>query len=391
MTAVFKILAVLVLGHFFLIADSLTGDVLLPQNISVSWTNDFKPLFTWVRPQQLMTNCSYDGELYVRNNKETYTVNPNDDQVQILYTVMEGGSLRFVLKTVCGKRKIEAEYNVSYPEVLKNLLCYVYSSTNTYCSWDIANPEAEFKFFYRLLLEDGTASIYDPLPPLQECSSYNYTGGLRTGCDIRTKVTQGITILLNGTANGTFFRNTYHKTLKDDVRLPPLKWTVKKTGNKFIISWVPPDIEYNFGMYEIDYTECNKTRVKQIEHLISTSTELEIEPHCEYRMTIRANYTKFWTPPSEEKYFAADADIVQNALVFAAVIIPLIFVVLAFVSLIYFKRIQEFIFPKIPVPRDLLTDILDKSTVSKIYIPIVEPEENCNIMLVMDSQTKNPR
>lgn len=66
------------------------------------------------------------------------------------------------------------------------------------------------------MLEDGTASIYDPLPPLQECSSYNYTGGLRTGCDIRTKVTQGITILLNGTANGTFFRNTYHKTLKDD-------------------------------------------------------------------------------------------------------------------------------------------------------------------------------
>lgn len=47
------------------------------------------------------------------------------------------------------------------------------------------------------------------------------------------------------------------------VRPPPLNWTVHKTGDKFNITWSPPEIgNLSEWTFSIKYTECNENKVR---------------------------------------------------------------------------------------------------------------------------------
>lgn len=45
---------------------------------------------------------------------------------------------------------------------------------------------------------------------LQECSSYSYTGGVKSGCDLNATTSMSIKMLFNATANNKVVWNTFH-------------------------------------------------------------------------------------------------------------------------------------------------------------------------------------
>ncbi|XP_070786347.1 uncharacterized protein [Enoplosus armatus] len=273
-------------------------------------------------------------------------------------------------------------------ELVRDLQCYITSSKHSRCSWLPASHVPDFGFFYRLSNEDGSKSIHDnSLPLLRECPRYIDTGGVRTGCDLQANFTQAIHVLFNGTLNNTLVRNTFKKWVKDDVRPPPLNWTVTKTGEKFIITWIPPDfVDLSHWTFVIDYTECKTPKVKTVED--ETSLHLDLVPHCQYCMAIRAKETRGKGETRESNTTCFDADTDPNALVYVAVIIPLMFAGLAALAFVCCRKNKENIFPKVPEPRDLLSDISNnnnKITVRNLYVP-AEEEDSCKITLVMDSE-----
>ena len=73
-----------------------------------------------------------------------------------------------------------------------------------------------FSLFPRLLRDDFSRSSRDPLPPLQECSSYSFTEDVKTGCQLQVNLMEKIQMLFNGTKNKKLFRNTFEMFPLDD-------------------------------------------------------------------------------------------------------------------------------------------------------------------------------
>lgn len=168
------------------------------------------------------------------------------------------------------------------------------------------------------------------------------------------------------------------------VRPPPLNWTVVEVGDAFNISWIPPDVlGLDLWKFRINYTECGENKSVLIPH--RTSHQLPRVAHCQYHMAIKAVYKEHGTEWSDKKYFGAD----PNAVVYVVfILIPLMFAGLAVLAFVCCRRNKESIFPKVPEPRDLLSDISDnnnKITVRNLYVPAKE-EEDCKITLVIDPQ-----
>ncbi|XP_036968788.1 uncharacterized protein LOC119027565 [Acanthopagrus latus] len=367
-----------------LVLTSHTSEVLPPQNVSLRWITSFEPQLSWAPPRHPVENCSYEVE-WSRTNQtdDRYTCIPKN-LTWSEYTVMDGRHLYLAVRTICNDTHSEpVELPVIYPELVRNLSCYIHSSNLTRCSWHRVSDIADFGFFFRLTAEDLSASINNKSNPnLQACPEY--VGG-RTGCNLQAKPTHAIHILFNGTLNNRLVRNTFKIWLKENVRPLPLTWTAIKAGDKFNISWIPPDFcELSCWTFKIRQTACNKSLHHDKFHV--TSTELNVVPHCKNCMAIKVERSRAkeagreseW---SEEKCFAGE----PNALVYAAIIIPLMFAVLATLTLVCCKKNKDVIFPRVPEPRDFLSDISDnnnKITVRNLYIPA--EEEDCKITLVID-------
>ncbi|XP_075943133.1 interleukin-13 receptor subunit alpha-1 [Anarhichas minor] len=381
MTRMCHSLELFVLSCLFLTVESQQGPILPPQNLSLKWISDFDPQLSWAPPPHSVENCTYDVNA---NTKlpEDYKGDGVSGQSWQLYFVMEGGFLEMAVQTVCTNRSELAKVNVDYPVLVRDLECYIYSATQTYCSWHAASQAQDLRFFYWLTIENFRPVVENPSSrPILECS-YRYNGDVRTGCDLEANVSHSINILFNGTLNDTFARNTY-KRMNIKVRPPPLNWTVNKTTDCFVIEWTPPDISLSW-IYIINYTECGKPKI--IPDIRENSYRLNLNPGCQYRMTIKANSTRGETPWSDEKYFDRDTD--PNAWLYAAILIPLMLAGLAALMFVCCRKNKEYIFPKVPEPRDLLSDISNnnnnESTVHKLYVP-PEEEDNCKITLVVDA------
>ncbi|XP_059211048.1 interleukin-13 receptor subunit alpha-1 isoform X2 [Centropristis striata] len=288
---------------------------------------------------------------------------------------MEGGQMNLTLYTVCnGKESEKVVRQVSQPELIKNLQCYVYADKKANCSWLPASPALDLKFYYLLSSWDSSRSV-------DECFSYKDTDGIRTGCHLDVSFQDNIFIIFNGTLNNTPAWNTFSRRLNDDVRPPPLIWTVTKSDGKLNISWTPLNIHGLHWKYIINYHECDELKTKTTDGPV-TSAVVDVVPHCPYRICVKAKSDGGETPCDKEKLFDADAD--PAAWVYAAIIIPLLFACLAVLIIVCCRKNKEVIFPKIPEPRNLLSDISDnnnKITVRNLYIP-AEEEENCKITLV---------
>ncbi|KAK9524510.1 hypothetical protein VZT92_016900 [Zoarces viviparus] len=370
-------LELFVLSCFFLTVESQQGPILPPQNLSLKWISDFDPQLSWAPPPHSVENCTYEVEAKRPGDFKSDEVS---SQSHHFYFAMEGGFLEMTVQTVCGKNRSElAKVNATYPVLVKDWKCSMYSATQTSCSWP-ASQAQDLRFFYWLTNENFQPDVKKPLV---ECSTYRDNGDGRIGCDLTANKDHSIDILFNGTLNDTFARNTF-KIMIIEVRPPPLNWTVNKTTDQFHIEWTPPDIPLPWT-YRINYTECGKEKIKQI--LKGNSYDLELNPDCQYRMTIKAITGRGETPWSDEKYFDADTD--PNTWLYAAILIPLMLAGLAALMFVCCRKNKEYIFPKVPEPRDLLSDITNnnnnnESTGHKLYVP-PEEEDNCKITLVVDA------
>ncbi|XP_035483172.1 uncharacterized protein LOC118301634 isoform X4 [Scophthalmus maximus] len=209
--------ALLVFGRLLLAVDSRAGQVLPPQNMSLLWMNDFEPEVTWAPPQHSVANCTYQVFKKTTKRDNDYDL-PSPPWKSVV--VMEGGFLQVSVKTVCGgKRSEPTVLNVTYPEMVKNVQCYILSSKHAHCSWESANPTAVVHFFYRLVEENLSTSVHDdsPSPRLRECPMSNYKERAGTGCVLQVTLKQGILIVFNGTVNKVPFRNTFRRMPLDHV------------------------------------------------------------------------------------------------------------------------------------------------------------------------------
>ncbi|XP_056298977.1 uncharacterized protein LOC130211959 isoform X2 [Pseudoliparis swirei] len=294
---------------------------------------------------------------------------------------MEGGSLNITVGTVCGRRSELARVSVVHAELVTELQCYIYSATHTHCSWQPASRAPDLRFFYRLLNNNFSESGPQDVD-IRECS---WSGGVRPGCDLEADTSHTLHILFNGTVNHTAASNTFKRDPSHDVRPPPLNWTVTKTRDKFLIRWTRPEIERRWK-FEINYTECRETKSIAVDG--GTSMELDRVPRCPYSMAVRAFMEDGKTPFSDQLYFDAD----PNPWPYAAIVLPVTLAGLVVLVLVCCRKNKEYMFPKVPEPRDFLRDIPDnnnKSADHHLYFP-AEEDEGCRITLVVDPHLNGP-
>ncbi|XP_070849930.1 interleukin-13 receptor subunit alpha-2-like [Chaetodon trifascialis] len=383
MTMMFRTVDLFVLSCLLVTVESQTGQVLPPQNVVLRWISDFEPQLSWAPPQHSMENCSYEVETRTHLRFSSAWWFQNDPPPWSEPVVMNGGFLHFSVNTICdGNRSEPVVIMITDPVLVMDLQCSIHTSKHTHCSWKPASDTPDLRFFFRLV-DERLNGPRDPSTPLRACPSYTYSDGT-TGCDLQAKITHDIYIMFNGTFNNKLVRNTFVEELEG--KPPPLEWTVTETADKFLISWIPPDIaDLSEWRFTINYTECNETKPKTEDGV--TSTELPRVSHCQYCMKIKAELiisgeSAGVTEWSDEKKF----DAVPNMMVYAAVIIPVMFAGLAVLTLVCYRKYKDIIFPPIPeVPWDLLSSISDnnnKSAVNNQYIEV----DTCEITVVTEPQ-----
>ncbi|XP_054457333.1 uncharacterized protein LOC129093356 [Anoplopoma fimbria] len=244
-----------VMSCLFLTAESHQGSISPPQNLSLLWIAPFEAQFSWEPPPHSVENCTYTGIVKTNDHKGPIRSQNISSPWQLIIS-MEGGFLEFSLKIDCGVNHCQtAVKNFTYPDLVKNLTCYIYGAKKSHCSWHPASQAPDLRFFYGLVNE--TFGHTEKLP-LKECSSF--PDGVRNSCDLEADIYQSIFIFFNGTVNNKVARNTFKPS--NHVQPPPLNWTVVKNGDKFHISWTPPDI--GVWKFTIRYTECNEQKVREM-------------------------------------------------------------------------------------------------------------------------------
>ncbi|XP_034531969.1 interleukin-13 receptor subunit alpha-1 [Notolabrus celidotus] len=370
----------------FLRVEPLIGTISPPTNLSLTWTSDFNLKLSWAPPSHPMDHCRY--EVKTKSNVKWSEDTTITNQTSLTrFRVLEGGLLHLSVRTVCGENRSNWVSNKT-PEtaLVKDLQCFIHSSKLTRCSWLNATKASDFHFFYRLEDLSSNESYNNKSKTItQECQPYKDPGGIRTGCDLLAKTTQSMIIIITGTLDSKPFRNTFSRKLH--VKPPALTWTVTKTKKEFIIKWIPPEVlDLSDWKFVVNYTECNELKPEK-EIPGETSLKLPMVSRCQYQMSIRAVADgRGETPWTEEKYFDADTD--PYRMIYAAVIIPLIFAGLAAFAFVFCRKNKEHIFPEIPEPKFLITDIYNNNNnkIHNLCIP-EEEEDNCEITLVVDPQT----
>ncbi|XP_011486073.1 uncharacterized protein LOC101175200 [Oryzias latipes] len=358
---------------------SASAQVLPPRNLSVRWINAFQPEFSWEPPPHPVTNCTY---ILFYRGKPDYSgeniLNINEQKMIADPFVMDGGFLRWSVKTSCdGRESEEAVMEVTQPELVQDLQCYGYTAAIMKCSWSPAADAPDVAFFWT----NAPGSS-----PLQECSSYSEVQDQKRGCDVQISENKEFFILINGTLNSTAVRNSFGWHSYTLVRPPPLNWTVTKSGKNFQIHWIPPSVlSLTQWKFLINLTECGEK--KDIRVQAQTSYVLGVKRQCAYCMTIRAESRKGNSLTSQEACFEADAE--NNWLLYAAITIPVLVAFVATLTFVCCTKNKDKIFLKVPEPRDLITDNNNKSTFSNLYIP-AEEERCCQINLLIDKQAGEP-
>ncbi|XP_021171549.2 interleukin-13 receptor subunit alpha-1 [Fundulus heteroclitus] len=244
------------LTYLFLAAETTAGQILPPQNLSLQWFTDFEAEISWDPPPHSVAGCHYDISVYIKEERRISQDPPHTSYKCEVW--MDGGFLGYSLKTVCGSNESKpAVLNINDPELVKDVDCYVINSTQGHCSWSPVYDATDLRFFYQLQTHDSD----DPATELRECSSYSTTGGVRSGCDLPATPQTFIGMVFKATLNNTLVRNTFKE---DNFKLkpPPLKWEVKKSKDKFNITWSPPDMRFDSWTFRLNYTSCDLKRVR---------------------------------------------------------------------------------------------------------------------------------
>uniref|UniRef100_A0A096M7Q4 Uncharacterized LOC103140605 n=1 Tax=Poecilia formosa TaxID=48698 RepID=A0A096M7Q4_POEFO len=371
----------------FLAAKTTTEQILPPQNLSLHWIDEFNAELTWEPPPHSVVNCSYRGK--VEQDHETRQGEFTSYTMKNHYT--ERGLKSYSLQTVChDKRSQPAVLNTFYPEdLVKSFDFYIISAKQGHCSWSPVITTPELRFFYHLPNKSNHSA------EIQECSSYTYTDGVKSGCNLDATTRMAIRMLFNATVNNTVVRNTFFwDDLKGKVKPPAPEWTVKKNKNNFTISWTPPDVlRLESWTFQINYNECEKTNQRPVAG--TTSSKLERSSNCRYCIWIQATSEFGNSLPTDEKCFGTVVFLhPDRGSYLVYVVIAALVVTLAAISIACLLRNGKRIFPKIPVPSNFFKDVIEndnevKSFFRKLYVP-PEEQENCTITVVRDTQTIKP-
>ncbi|XP_075890124.1 uncharacterized protein LOC142893440 isoform X2 [Nelusetta ayraudi] len=370
MTTIVPSLFFVIVNIIFVTAESSSGQSLAPRDVSLEWINDFKPQLSWKPPLHLPGDCCFRVSVQATRYNEI-DLCPNESNFSGLYFTKES-SLNMSVQTICNNMMSEPVIKTNmYPELVSALDCDIISTNQIRCSWTPLPGAPESQFFYRW--------VQFPTTNLLPCPHLHNDGKLIV-CDIQTPVANNIEVLFKGTVDGKPVRNTFDKSLF--VKPLVTKWSVTKTDRKFNISWVCPDIpKPHRREFVVIYTECAKPKPSGI--IKSLHIEIDRLPNCRYCFAIETHvYPK--EARTEEECFDADLDL--DVFVLAAVIVPLACAGLAVLALVCCIRNKDYIFPPIPKPRDLLSDISDnnnKMQFGNLYFPL-EVEELFKITLVMD-------
>ncbi|KAM3590905.1 uncharacterized protein V6R79_018666 [Siganus canaliculatus] len=279
----------------------------------------------------------------------------------------------------------------SHSEPVKDVKCSIHSPERTHCSWRPASVASNISFYYDLVDDTGVTEDNDEDDDsYQECSSYTYTGGVRTGCDLKAHhIGIAVHIYINGSSESGF--NCCKIPLWRNVMPPKLNLTLNKTKDRLYITWNDPDIgSLHKWTFEVRYNTC---KIEEPRKVSERSFPLTLGSTCPHRVEVRGKYRDGGETPWSDVY-EVEADAYEvigpKALVYASVIIPMTLAVLAVLACVCCQRNKHIIFPKVPEPRDFLSEISNnnnnKSIADNFYNP--EEEENCEIILVTDPQDK---
>lgn len=355
------------------------GIVLPPRNVSALWVSDFTPGLRWSPPLQPDANCSYR---VAATTKSLFTNEVDVSPAFFSLLVMEGGSIHWNVTRVCNGSPGEPRVlSISYPELVKDLACFLDSPRRARCQWSPGAPPADFRLYYKLVDECGV----DSAPPaLRECPSYVWTGGVASGCELPATVCHVAYVLVNGTVDGEPVRNTFRRQLADDVRLPPLEWRAEKMGNKLNVSWERPEVAVPDGWrIQINYTECGGARESlEIEGEV-WSHPLVLDSGCPRAVAVRATSQSGATPWGEWRRFDADA----SPLLYMVAVVLVSVAALVALACVCLGRNKDVIFRKVPEPFDYVSEIYNNNTQSVFHGLYISPEEEeCKISLVVDEQ-----
>ncbi|XP_006802668.1 interleukin-13 receptor subunit alpha-1 isoform X2 [Neolamprologus brichardi] len=369
--------SLLLLCCLSLTIESSHGEILPPRNVSLRRINDFDHNVTWVPPEN---SVGYQYKVSPDTNDENIEFPVTTQYTYIvLEGLMNGNVLNVSIRSLWNKSSSEpVVVSETNPELVTDFQCYVHSSYQTNCSWSPTGIVADLRFFYKSEIEwNGIVS------GIEECPSYTYTDGLRTGCYLPVSIQHSLSVLFNTTLNNKTVRNTFSKDLFRFVRPPPLNWKVKKSGNQFNITWDSPEvIAEDEWEYIINYTECGQLK-RPIILKEKTSYQLLRLPHCSYSMAIKAKYRENGeTPWTDHQYFEADSGF--SPLVILAITIPLVVATLTVLTVICYQ--------KVPEPRDLLSDICDNNNKTALcnFQAMGVEEDNCKIALVVEPKISKP-
>ncbi|XP_077597847.1 interleukin-13 receptor subunit alpha-1 [Stigmatopora nigra] len=359
-----------------------SGELSPPYNLTLDWLSDFEPHLRWSH-QRLAPSCGYKVSWTTAEKNSRTERDQQKEGVSIPNLIMEGGSIFFSVQTTCNQNQSQPVYlNVTYPELVNNVQCDIISSTLTRCTWAPLRLIPDLSFFYRLVDE-----LDDSAPEgvsLSECPRYLMTRGVRTGCRLTSRACQSVTVLFNGTVDGSPVRNTFQKKVVG-VRPRPLRWNVSQVVDGFNLSWTPPDVlRLENWRFIINYTECDSTKRQIVQG--ATWMLMTRVPRCPYRLTLKAQSDRGETDWSHVKYFGAEED--PNALLYAAIVVSMLCAGLVLLLGFYWTRNKERFFKKVPQPRDLLSDIPNGKNKGGFYnlnFPIKE-EKECQISVVKDQQ-----
>uniref|UniRef100_A0A667YG38 Uncharacterized LOC115376118 n=2 Tax=Myripristis murdjan TaxID=586833 RepID=A0A667YG38_9TELE len=279
-----------------------------------------------------------------------------------------------------------AGLNITYPDLVKDVQCVIRATSLTNCSWQPATPVPHLQFYYGLMKQGGQRCEVNY--ELKMCPKY-----VETGCHVpNDDNTVDMYLLFNGTINGTVVKNVFTISMINNVKPPALKWKANKTEGEFKITWDPVDIKsIRHWCYNLSYTECGEEKKKETN---GDSITLKVVPKCRYTMTMKAvkgeceDKGTAESEESDEEIFEAE----MNPALFAIILIPVMFSILAVVALVCFRKHKPKLFPKIPkIPPNFMDYILynnnDGSTNPSV---LSKKEEECDIALVIEDQPASP-
>lgn len=389
MTELFRNFGLLFVWSVFLIS-VVAEKVLPPENVSLSWSGDLYPELTWTPPKHSLHNCRYHITSVTKENgvedEWFYSKSAKSSRHLVEKRYLNGGYLNISIKTVCNGSSSEA-VSVGLDDPDMKVDCAILSSSRVHCAWKPPSS-AQLQLFYNVALAPRSNNFTE----LRECPHYSEQ---RNGCDLPVKTENPtldlselpINLLLKGTMGNRTIRNVrqiqnLRRIEPVPVKLQPLKWTVKASEENFLIDWISPAFNKNWT-YIISYIrdECNKRGTSEIRSLEKPPYELRRQANCSYDISMRGVWESGSTEWTAKEHF----DVVSNSKVamLALVLIPMFLAVLVVLTLFWWMRNKDRIWPKVPQPNsELFEDLMNNNNKANFYLP--KAEEECEVTLVID-------